>query len=246
MNQQRLECERLIYKVMETLDDAKNRGSSPNAEFFARIFSTMNDKQFKEYIIKPFSLYYQTQGMKYEPQMNTIIKALDIINVPLLEPVYLPYKYKDSNGKPMRTKKCLVIYLHIKRMKQLLSKKNGMSINANTRDMKTGLLTGIDKNGKESDREMESLAVSGLNATMKEFSRSRADSMQDKSAMDSRIRSLGQVRLSDLPDDPSDSLSKNLLSAYMIGAQLQSNLVNQEYLTPYTMRQKRMRITRQP
>lgn len=245
MNQQRLECERLIYKIMGILDDSEKRGGSPNAEYFAGIFSQMNDEQFKEYITKPFSLYYQTQGIKYEPQMNTITKALDEIKVPLLEPVYLPYKYKDSSGRPMKTKKCLVIYIHIKRMKQLLTKKNGMSIEAKTRDAKTGLLTGVDKNGKESDREMESLAVSGLYNTMKEFSRPRADSMNDKSFMDSRIRTLGQVRLSDLPDDPTDSLSKNLLSAYMIGAQLQSNLVNSEYLTPYTMKQKQMRINRQ-
>ena len=177
--------------------------------------------------------------------MKQIVQALDKINVPLLERLYMPYKYKDKNGRPMKTKECLVVYLPIKRMKQLLTKKNGMSISTKTRDMKTGLLTGVDKNGKESDREFESLAICGLDNSIKEFSRSRADSMEDKSVMNNTINNLGQVYLKDLPDDPADSLSKNLLSAYFIGAQLYTNLVNEDYMTPYTMSLKNKKIERE-
>ena len=80
---------------------------------------------------------------------------------------------------------------------------------------------------------------------MKELSRPRADSMQDKSIMNSQIKTMGQVRLSDLPDDPADSLSKNLLSVYFLGAGLYSNLVNIDYMTPYTLKQKNMRVDRE-
>lgn len=245
MNQQRLECERIIYKVMETLDDPKHHnGEAPNVEFWVNKFSKMSDKEFEEFVCKPLSLYYQTQGLKYEPSMLQINRALDVLNVPLLEEVYMPYKYKDSNGRPMKTKKCLVLYLHMKRMKQLLTKKNGMSISAQTRDMRTGLLTGADKHGRFSDHEFESLAVSGLNNTMKEFSGIRADAMQDKSLANQQIKTLGQVRLSDLNNDKSDSLSKNLLSVYFIGAQINSNLVDSDYLTPYTLKQRQLRVQR--
>lgn len=245
MNQQRLECERLIYKVMETLDDPKkNHGDAPNVQFWIQQFATMNDKEFKEFVCKPMSLFYQTSGLNREPSMIQINRALDILNVPLLEEVYLPYKYKDKNGRPMKTKKCLVLYIHMKRMKQLLTKKNGMSIDAKSRDYRTGLLSGVDKHGRESDREFESLAVSGLTETMKEFSRPRADSMNDKSIMNQQIKSLGQVRLSELPQDKTDSLSKNLLSVYFIGAQINSNLINTDYMTPYTLKQKQLKISR--
>lgn len=229
MNAQRLKAERLIYEVMDILDK-----SGRNTDFWKEEFSKMSDAQFKTYISNDFPFYFQTGAFK-EPSMKQIVQALDKINVPLLERLYMPYKYKDKNGRPMKTKECLVVYLPIKRMKQLLTKKNGMSISTKTRDMKTGLLTGIDKNGKESDREFESLAICGLNNSIKEFSRSRADSMNDKSVMNNTINNLGQVYLKDLPDDPTDSLSKNLLSAYFIGAQLYTNLVNEDYMTPYTM-----------
>lgn len=239
MNAQRLKAERLIYEVMDILDK-----SGRNTDFWKEEFSKMSDAQFKTYISNDFPFYFQTGAFK-EPSMKQIVQALDKINVPLLERLYMPYKYKDKNGRPMKTKECLVVYLPIKRMKQLLTKKNGMSISTKTRDMKTGLLTGIDKNGKESDREFESLAICGLNNSIKEFSRSRADSMNDKSVMNNTINNLGQVYLKDLPDDPTDSLSKNLLSAYFIGAQLYTNLVNEDYMTPYTMSLKNKKIERE-
>ena len=238
MTKERLEAERLIYKIMSILDP-----SDENTDFWKEEFSKMSDAQFKKYISGHYPFYFQTGAFK-EPSMDQIVKALDILNVPLLEELYMPYKYKDSNGRPLKSKECLVVYLPIKRMKQMLTKKNGMSISTKTRDMKTGLLTGVDKNGKESDREFESLAICGLDNCMKEFSRSRADSMNDKSVMNNTINTLGQVYLKDLPDDPADSLSKNLLSAYFMGAQLYTNLVNEEYMTPYTLSLKHKKVER--
>ena len=239
MNAQRLKAERLIYEVMDILDK-----SGRNTDFWKEEFSKMSDAQFKSYVSNDFPFYFQTGAFK-EPSMKQIVQALDKINVPLLERLYMPYKYKDKNGRPMKTKECLVVYLPIKRMKQLLTKKNGMSISTKTRDMKTGLLTGVDKNSKQSDREFESLAICGLDNTMKEMSRARADSMNDKSVMNNTINTLGQVSLKDLPDDPTDSLSKNLTSTYFIGAQLYTNLVNEDYMTPYTMSLKQKRIERE-
>lgn len=239
MNQQRLECERLIYKIMDILDR-----SGRNKEFWIEEFSKMNDEQFKKYITGHYPLYFQTGAFK-EPSIKQITDALNEINVPLLESVYLPYKYKDSNGRPIKSKPCLVVYYHEKRMKQLLTKKNSSSISADTRDMKTGLLTGIDKNGKESDREFESLAVSGLMKTAEELSRPRADSMDDKNLMNNIIKNLGQVTLAELPEDIDDSLSKNLLNAYFIGAQLYTNIVEKdEYLLPYTVKDKERKVQR--
>ena len=103
MTQERLLCERMIYKVMEILDDPKHHnGEAPNVEFWVRQFAKMNDKQFEEFVTRPLSLYYQTSGLKREPSMININHALDQIGIPLLEEVYMPYKYKDQNGRPVK------------------------------------------------------------------------------------------------------------------------------------------------
>lgn len=240
MTKERLECEKVIYQIFDILDP-----DGDNTEFWKQEFAKMSDTQFTNYMKKDFPLYFQTKAFK-EPTMEQIAKALDVINCPLLEEVYMPCTYKDKDGNPMKTQECMVFPLPIKRMKQMVTKKNGMSTSINIRDERTGLLTGVDKNGKESDREFECLAISGLNDTMKELSRSRADSMGDKSAMYNTINVLGQVSLEDLPDDPTDSLSKNLLSWYFIGAQLMTNLVNEDYYLPYTLKEKEAKkVTRQ-
>ena len=240
MNKQRLECERIIYQVFDILDP-----DGDNTEFWKQELSSMSDDQFVKYFKNDFPLYFQTKAFK-EPTMEQIAKALDVIDCPLLEPVYMPCSYKNIDGKPMKTSECMVVYLPNKRMKQMVTKKNGMSTSINLRDERTGLLTGVDKNGKESDREFECLAISGLDNTMKELSRSRADSMEDKSVMYNTINVLGQVSLNDLPDDADDSLSKNLLNWYFIGAQLKTNLVGEDYYLPYTLQNKEAKkVTRQ-
>lgn len=240
MTKERLEVERLVYQVFDTLDP-----DGDNTDFYKEKFSGMTDEQFKKYIDNDFPFVFQSKAFK-EPKMRQLNDAAKIIGVPILEPVYVPHNYVNAEGKPIKTAECLVVYLPLKRMKQIITKKNGMSININTRDMRTGLLTGVDKNGKESDKEFECLAVAGMTNTIKEFSRSRADAMGDKSAMLNTINVLGQVSLTDLPNELTDSLSKNLLNSYFIGAQLMTNVIvdPDTYLLPKTLKMRDNRIER--
>ena len=130
-------------------------------------------------------------------------------------------------------------------MKQFLAKKNAMSIDIDQRDMKTGNLLNADKNGQTSDREMEALAIMGMDNTIKELSRPRGDAMNSKSIMYSTINTLGNVSLNDLPFDHDEVLGKNLLNVYMIGAMLDTNLINQDGYLPITLKNKERKVTRE-
>lgn len=233
MTKQRKKAEDLIYKVMDALDTT---GSM--SKYYASLFKDMNDKQFLNYVSKKFPYRFQTRIFKIEPTFVEIEKAADILGVPLMEKVSTPDLYVNKNGEPVRTKEALVVYLHLKKMKQFLTKKNSISTNITSRDNKTGRLTGNDKNGATSDREMESLVVSGMNNTLKELSRARADSVEAKQAMYNTISTLGSVSLEDLPEDKTDVLSKNMMNVYMIGSHINSNLINIDNMTPQTLKNK--------
>ena len=129
-------------------------------------------------------------------------------------------------------------------MKQFLTKKNSTAMNIEKRDMKTGMLTGEDKGGKETDREFESLAVMGLDYTMDEFARPKADALGAMSQMSNIIMSQGFVSEKDITVAKDDSLGKNMLNVYLLGAHIHSNLVDIEYMTPHTAQDRKNKIER--
>ena len=235
MTKERAKAEELIYKVMDALDKT---GSM--SRYYAEKFKPMDDKEFLKYISNKFPYRFQTRIFKIEPTFVEIEKAAKVLGVPLMEKVSTPDLYKNKDGVPVSTKEALVVYIHLKKMKQFLTKKNSISTNITSRDNKTGRLVGHDKNGATSDREMESLVVSGMDNTIQELSRARADSPEAKQAMYNTISALGTVSLKDIPESKTDVLSKNMMNVYMLGSHINTNLINIDNMTPQTIANKRI------
>lgn len=240
MNAKRKEAESLIYDTMDALDS-----TGQNSAYYKQIFAKMDDSQFVKFAAKDFPYKFQPKLFEIEPTFSDIEKAAKVVGIPLLEKLSMPYLYVNKEGVPVQSKECLVVYIHVKKMKQFITKKNSMSTDISQRDMKTGLLVNFDKNGATSDREIEALAVMGLTKTMDELSRPRADAMKAKSMMYSTINTLGTVSLADTPVDADDSLAKNLLNVYLVGSLLNSNLINQDYYLPGTLKDKKKQVTRE-
>ena len=205
----------------------------------------MTDEDFLKFCKRRLPFRFHQEVFKIEPKMYEIIDAFKKLNKPLLEKVKLPYVFTNKDGEPVETLECLVIYIHLKRMKQMLTKKNHITLNTEKRDMKTGLLTSEDKGGKETDREFESLAVMGLEYTMDEFARPKADAMAAMTQMSNTILAKGFVSDKDITVAKDDSLGKNLLNVYLIGAHIHSNLVDIDYYNPHTARNKQHQIERE-
>ena len=239
MTKQRLEAEMLIYKVLEQAEQG-----TVNSDYYKQLFSKMSDAEFKKFCERRLPIRFHIEAFKVEPKLHNIMDAFKILNVPLLEKVKLPYMYKNKDGIPVESKEALIIYIHIKRMKQMLTKKNNVAMNIDKRDMKTGLLLQEDKGGKETDREFESLAVMGLDYTIDEFARVKADALDAKAQMSNAILNKGYVSDEDITLLKTDSLAKNLMNVYLIGAHIHSNLVDIDYYTPYTAKNREKKVER--
>ena len=229
---QRQECEAIILNGFKLADR-----DGHNVEVYKKKFAKMTDDQFYDFCALDFPYRFHVDGFP-NTKIEDIEAALNAIGQHLIEPIALPYLYRNKDGVPVNTKPCIVGYIPIKRVQQIVTKKNGMSVDISQRDMKTGRLTGHDKNGMTSDLEQISLGVMGLEKTMIELSRPRADSMNAKSQFYNNINLKGQVSLDDIEIEIDDSLSKNLMNTYLLGALLNSNLINQDYYLMYTRKEK--------
>ena len=237
--QKRKEVEDLIYKTLDTID-----GSKTNSDYYRQLFATMNDEDFFHFFEKRLPIRFHYDIFKIEPKMYEIVDAFKVLKKPLMEKLNLPHVYTNRDGVPVQSKECLVMYLHIKRMKQIVADKSHVALNTEKRDMKTGLLSGEDKGARESDREFESLAAFGLEYTMDEFARPRADSLRAANEMNSVILAKGAVSDKDIRVEKSDNLAKNMLNVYLLGANIHSNLIDVDYMTPYTAKNKQKQVIR--
>lgn len=235
----REDIEVLICQTLDLLDPSKQ-----NSDFYKEKFATMSDAQFDKFVRKKFPVVMNVNLFELEPVMKDIERAAKFLGVPLIEKIALPYLYTNKEGKPVWSKPCLVVYIHHKRVQQMITKKNKFSIDISGRDMKTGRLISDDKGAAMSDREFECLAVMGLDNTMREFAKPKADALEAKSYMYSSIAATGDVEDSDIVMKKTDGMAKNLMSVYLLGCHINSNLVNEGNYTPYTLSQRERKVER--
>lgn len=236
---QREQVEQLIITYFDQLDKSKT-----NSDYYKKLFSEMTDTEFEKFMKKDYPIRFQMRQSVTEPSMSDIEDSLKAIGVPMLERISMPSVYTDINGNAVQSKECLIVYDNIKKVQQFVTKKNKWALETSNRDMRSGRLIGNDKGTAMSDREFESLATLGLEHTMYEFSKPKADAMMSKAAMNAAISSKGFVTEEDLPNSVEDSLARNMINAYLIGCHLDSNLVDKDGYTPYTLKEKQRQIER--
>jgi hypothetical protein len=215
-----------------------------NTEYWKGKFAHMSDYQFEQWLKKKYPLTMQHRVFEIEPTFSDFEDAAKVVGIPLLEKVRLPYLYTNKDGVAVNSKECLIIYLHLKKVQQMITKKNHISTDIDRRDFKTGRLLDEDKSAAMSDRESEALAIMGLYNTMDEFTTIKADAMNAKSQAYNQISNTGNLSKEDYTVDKADSISRNTISVYMLGCHLNTNLVNEGNYTPYTLKEKQRKVVR--
>lgn len=232
--EKRNEIELLVYKTLDAVDL-----SGANSQYYKEMFAGMTDAQFYKFLKRRLAFRFHADVFRVEPNMKEIFAAFRVLGKPLIEKVKLPYLYNDKDGNPIESKECMVVYINVKRMKQMRVKKTNTAMEISKRDMKTGRLIGHDKGGLESNKEFEGAAALNLEYTIKEYARVKADAMRAKTEAYNTINVKGDVSFEDINEEHTDTLAKNTFNVYLIGANLHSNLIDEQYYTPHTLNRRK-------
>lgn len=232
----RKEMESLIYSVFSALDPTET-----NTNKYKAMFSSMSDAQFDKFfkdLFKNEDRYLILDIVNYERDLTIeqIEDAAKILDVPLMEKVAMPFVNGDAD-RPVLTKyEVPVGYLHIKRMQQILSKKNTTSTNISSRSALTGQVVAKDKNARESDTETFSLVTLGAENSLRELLGGRADDLVMKTEMYSEISKKGYVSLEELTNNVENKTTLNTVDTYLIGCGIKSDLVTKSLALTRTLK----------
>ena len=105
-NPSKKKVESLIYNFFDLLDK-----TGSNTKKYKEKFSKMSEEQFHKYMKEFLSdndrnFYLEIKPFEVEPSLKDIKNALDYINAPLEEYVYMPYINGDKENPVRSIVKC--------------------------------------------------------------------------------------------------------------------------------------------
>lgn len=169
-----------------------------------------------------------------EVRMNQVKDAADFLGIELEEYIY--YRHHDSRG--VRSKmKVPVGYISIKRLQQILSKKNHYTHDMDDRSLKTGDVKGNSKAAAISEPETYALMAIGGNRILEELLGPRADNIEKKHQMYREIARDGFATLDSLKSSRSSSTTLNTINTYLLASGIRSDLITDTLKTEYTLNQ---------
>lgn len=167
-----------------------------------------------------------------EVRMTQIKDAADFLDIELEDYIY--YRHHDKRG--IRSKmKVPVGYVPIKRVQQILSKKNHYSLDIEDRSLKTGDVKGESKVAAISEPETYALMAIGAERGLEELLGPRADNQEKKRQMYRQIARDGFCTLDSLESSRSSSTTLNTINTYLLAAGVRSDLITDTMQTEYTL-----------
>jgi hypothetical protein len=226
--------EKLVYDVFAALDP-----SGSNTNKYQNIFSDMDEKEFEKFM-KQFladdeeNFVLDTIEFEHSLKFEYCEDAAKVLNIPLMEYVYMPHLTMDKKNVIISKQKCLVGWFNVKRTQQLLHKKNGLSVSNDRVSALTGQVTRDDKNARDSDIEAAMLIALGADKILQELHGPRADDLVMKRQARQSISTKGYILLDELENDPKNKVTLNTVNTFLISMGLSTDLITNTYILPET------------
>lgn len=230
----------LNQELFEFLDDMDPSGK--NTERLRSFLIGMSDKEYYEYMDDFLNDDRKYIQVAYEPYNNPVtIEFIEKIakkyHIIFYHKIAKPYVNGNPQNPTVTPHEVMVLYLPVKRLKQMVATKSHTSVTNTKRDAKTGQVTGSDKTARVTDVEGYSLIVQELYASARESFGPMADNEAAFFEMQRQIQKNGEVSLADLPNDPLSQKTTNTVFYLMLGSCISTNLIEDSgYLLPITLK----------
>ena len=224
----RKRIEKLVYDVFTALDP-----TGANTARYQDMLGKMKDAEFDKFIKELLSnennyLILDMADYERDLKMENVEAAAKVLGIPLYEYIVKPHVNGDIENPVVSKFPVPVMYLHMKRMQQMVNKKNSTSIESSKRNMLTGQVTGEDKNSRSSDMENLNLVAINANETLKELLGPRADDNVMKNEMLQQIALTGNVTLSNMTNDLENKTALNTLNVFFTGMGFRTDLITKD------------------
>lgn len=220
----RKQMETLIYGVFDRLDP-----SGYNTEYYKEMLGNLNDKEFDSMMKKIADdkdsyLILNTVDYEVETSMDNVIDAAKYLGCPLWERIVLPVDSPDPNNPIVTEVEVPVIYIPVKRMQQMVQKKNSASVDISKRDKYNQVSQG-DKSGRSSDMENFGLVTLNADNILKEFLGPRADDSVAKADLYNQILENGYCSLNKITNRLANKTTLNYIDACLLAMGIKSDLI---------------------
>jgi len=211
----RLNAEREWYSLLDLLDP-----KGGNSKKYKELFSNMSETAFKNYMkdIRDDKdrILFQVNSMD-DKDITTDKLFAKAKKLGVRTHKYISY---EDDGV-VTTHPILVIQVGVKRLQQMLDKKNAAVADTDKVNPLLGTVTSDSKAASMSDVQTFGLITTGQLTTLKEMLGPRADDEPAKRQMISQIEGNGQFRLDDIVTDYRQKQSMNTMRTMLLSAGLE-------------------------
>lgn len=229
-------------KVLELMDklelsekDIKDGKKSYNRQVWEERFRTMSDLDFHKMMIqmkekRGYCFTYEADSLATKNKTNMTVNKLDKIakeyGYKLREYVMFPHKNRANPDNPMISRSPLpILVLTVKRLQQMLTKKNKITADNSVTNYITGQVTNDSKAARLSNTQTYSLITTNQLNSIKEFLSIRADDETSKRELYRDIEKTGVAKLSNYDLKSENKQSIQAMEVFLRASGLYTNIL---------------------
>jgi hypothetical protein len=195
--------------------------SGYNSGVYKQLFKGMTDAQFTKFMTAIVNgeenVSFEIDSMNdAEQRLDHLFATCKKLGIPTHQHVIYPSNTSgDATNTPVSPIPALIINIPVKRLQQMLSKKNTAAGDNDVVNPLLGQVTSSSKGASLSDTQVTGLVTTGQFNTIKELMGPRSDDLHSKMQMLSKIKETGGVRMSDMNIDPQNKQSTKTMEVFL-------------------------------